>query len=87
MPMFISEIICLLWVMLKSEIEIIGKLVLKVWTIPKSFTLAELKAMGTTTIATVLQCSGNGRGFFEHGPSGSQWETGAAACVFLDRYS
>ena len=49
---------------------------------PKSFTLAELKAMGTTTIATVLQCSGNGRGFFEHGPSGSQWQTGAAACVF-----
>ena len=48
---------------------------------PKSFTLAELKAMGTTTIATVLQCSGNGRGFFEHGPSGSQWQTGAAACV------
>lgn len=48
---------------------------------PKSFTLAELKAMGTTTMATVLQCSGNGRGFFEHKPRGSQWKTGAAACV------
>ena len=48
---------------------------------PKTFTLAQLKRMGQTTIATVLQCSGNGRGFFPHKPRGSQWRTGAAACV------
>ena len=48
---------------------------------PKTFTLAQLKKLGQTTIATVLQCSGNGRGFFEHKPRGSQWMTGAAACV------
>ena len=48
---------------------------------PKTFTLAQLKKLGQTTIATVLQCSGNGRGFFEHKPKGSQWMTGAAACV------
>ena len=35
-------------------------------------------------MATILQCSGNGRGFFEHKVRGSQWKTGAAAC-FLDR--
>ena len=48
---------------------------------PQTFTLAQLKKLGQTTIATVLQCSGNGRGFFEHGPKGSQWRTGAAACI------
>ena len=48
---------------------------------PKTFTLAQLKKLGHTTIATILQCSGNGRGFFEHKVRGSQWETGAAACV------
>lgn len=30
---------------------------------PKSFTLKQLKSMTPTTIAAVLQCSGNGRGF------------------------
>ena len=49
---------------------------------PKSFSLAQLKKLGHTTIATILQCSGNGRGFFEHKVRGSQWKTGAAACVF-----
>ena len=47
----------------------------------KTFTLAQLKKLGHTTIATILQCSGNGRGFFEHKVRGSQWKTGAAACV------
>ena len=58
------------------------------WTIniegvknPRTFSLKELKSLGFTTVATVLQCSGNGRGYFKHGPSGSQWKTGAAACV------
>ncbi|MEC8469261.1 MAG: molybdopterin-dependent oxidoreductase, partial [Pseudomonadota bacterium] len=35
-----------------------------------SLSLAELKALPTTTIASVLQCSGNGRAFFDHSPSG-----------------
>ena len=48
---------------------------------PKTFTLSQLKKLGHTTMATILQCSGNGRGFFEHKVRGSQWETGAAACV------
>ncbi|OEY67553.1 sulfite oxidase [Marinobacter sp. X15-166B] len=48
---------------------------------PKSFTLAELKTMGVESVAAVLQCSGNGRAFFPHGPGGTQWKTGAAGCV------
>ena len=47
----------------------------------RSFTLGELKTMGIQTTATVLQCSGNGRGFFEHKASGTQWKVGAAGCV------
>jgi DMSO/TMAO reductase YedYZ molybdopterin-dependent catalytic subunit len=48
---------------------------------PKTFTLAQLQKLGHTTMATILQCSGNGRGFFKHKPRGSQWKTGAAACI------
>ena len=48
---------------------------------PKTFTLSQLQNLGRTTMATVLQCSGNGRGYFPHKPRGSQWKTGAAACV------
>lgn len=44
-------------------------------------TLADLKRMRVQTVATVLQCSGNGRDFFSHNPSGSQWSVGAAGCV------
>ena len=44
--------------------------------------MSQLKKLGHTTIATILQCSGNGRGFFEHKVRGSQWKTGAAACIF-----
>ena len=40
-----------------------------------------LKRLGLTTIATVLQCSGNGRKYYKHGPSGSGWGVGAAGCV------
>jgi len=40
-----------------------------------------LKHLGLTTIATVLQCSGNGRKYYKHGPSGSPWGVGAAGCV------
>jgi DMSO/TMAO reductase YedYZ molybdopterin-dependent catalytic subunit len=48
---------------------------------PRSVTVGELKEMGVATEAMVVQCSGNGRGFFEHDPSGSQWEVGASANV------
>lgn len=48
---------------------------------PGELTLAELKTIDLDTVATVLQCSGNGRAFFEHEASGSQWSTGAAGNV------
>tara|TARA_R110002111_G_C6000681_1_gene373084 strand:+ start:3641 stop:4870 length:1230 start_codon:yes stop_codon:yes gene_type:complete len=48
---------------------------------PKTLTIADLKNIGIETVTTVLQCSGNGRAFFEHGPSGTQWGTGAAGCI------
>lgn len=46
-----------------------------------SITLGELKALPVRMEAAVLQCSGNGRAYFPHGPSGSQWATGAAGCA------
>jgi len=48
---------------------------------PRTLSLGELKTMGVTTVASVLQCSGNGRAFFPHGASGTQWTVGAAGCV------
>ena len=48
---------------------------------PRSMRLAELKTLGLETVATVLQCSGNGRGFFPSKPSGTPWTVGAAGCV------
>ena len=48
---------------------------------PATLTLAELKTLGVETVATVLQCSGNGRGFFPSKPSGTPWTVGAAGCV------
>ncbi len=48
---------------------------------PRRFTLGELKTMGLETMAMVLQCSGNGRGFFPSKPSGTPWQVGAAGCV------
>ncbi len=48
---------------------------------PRSLSLKELKSLGLETVTTVLQCSGNGRGFFPSKPSGTGWKTGAAACV------
>ena len=45
---------------------------------PRTVTLGELKNLGLETVATVLQCSGNGRGLFDHEASGSPWITGAA---------
>ncbi len=48
---------------------------------PATLTLAELKEIGIESVTAVLQCSGNGRQFFTHGPGGTQWGTGAAGCV------
>ena len=48
---------------------------------PRTISLRELKTMGLTSVAMVLQCAGNGRGFFEHEASGSQWRTGASGNV------
>lgn len=48
---------------------------------PGTVRLAELRTMETVSVNSVLQCSGNGRRFFEHGPSGSPWGVGAAANV------
>lgn len=49
---------------------------------PRSLTLRELKSLGIVTVPSVLQCSGNGRGYFTHDPSGSPWKVGAVANVF-----
>jgi DMSO/TMAO reductase YedYZ molybdopterin-dependent catalytic subunit len=48
---------------------------------PRTLSVAELKSMGLETVATVLQCSGNGRGYFADKPSGTKWTVGAAGCV------
>ena len=48
---------------------------------PRKLTVGELKTMGLETVAMVLQCSGNGRGFFPSKPSGTPWTVGAAGCV------
>jgi sulfite dehydrogenase len=48
---------------------------------PRQLSLSELKTMGLETVTMVLQCSGNGRGFFPSKPSGTQWTVGAAGCV------
>jgi DMSO/TMAO reductase YedYZ molybdopterin-dependent catalytic subunit len=48
---------------------------------PATLTVRDLKAMGLHTVATVLQCSGNGRGYFPTQPSGTKWQVGAAGCV------
>lgn len=48
---------------------------------PAEITLADLKRLGVTSTTMVLQCSGNGRGYFPHEPSGTQWREGAAGCI------
>jgi len=45
---------------------------------PGTMKLGDLKKLGITSVAMVLQCSGNGRGFFTHKASGSPWQVGAA---------
>ncbi|GEP05263.1 sulfite oxidase [Methylobacterium oxalidis] len=54
---------------------------------PRTLTVAELKGLGLATVATVLQCSGNGRKYFQDKLTGGQkisgtpWTVGAAGCV------
>ena len=48
---------------------------------PRTLTVNELKTIGVETTASVLQCSGNGRAFFPHKPSGAKWTVGASGCV------
>lgn len=48
---------------------------------PRTLTVRELKTLGVETTAMVLQCSGNGRGYFPSKPSGTPWQVGAAGCV------
>lgn len=48
---------------------------------PIRVAVSELKRLGLSSVAMVLQCSGNGRGYFPHKPSGTQWKEGAAGCV------
>ena len=48
---------------------------------PRTFSVAELKTLGLETVATVLQCSGNGRGYYADKPSGTTWQVGAAGCL------
>jgi sulfite oxidase len=48
---------------------------------PQALSVTDLKQIGLETMATVLQCSGNGRGLFPGKPSGTRWQTGAAGCV------
>lgn len=50
---------------------------------PRSFSVAELKTLGLQNVPMVLQCSGNGRAWFPHKPSGTQWTVGAAGCVIF----
>ena len=45
---------------------------------PRTLTVGELKTMGRVELTAVLQCSGNGRGYFPHKPSGTPWQVGAA---------
>jgi sulfite oxidase len=54
---------------------------------PRTLSVGELKRMGLTTVATVLQCSGNGRKYLQEQLTGDQkisgtpWTVGAAGCV------
>jgi sulfite dehydrogenase len=47
----------------------------------RTLSVRELKQMGSQDLTMVLQCSGNGRAYYPHDPSGTQWTVGAAGCV------
>jgi sulfite oxidase len=48
---------------------------------PRDLALRELRTLGIEVLPMVLQCSGNGRGYFPGKPSGTPWQVGAAGCV------
>lgn len=48
---------------------------------PGTMTLGDLKGYGVESVVAVLQCSGNGRAFFDHEAAGTQWTVGAAGNV------
>jgi sulfite oxidase len=48
---------------------------------PRELALRELRTLGLEVLPMVLQCSGNGRGYFPSKPSGTPWQVGAAGCV------
>ncbi len=48
---------------------------------PLSLSLADLKALPTSTYTCVLECAGNGRLFLPNVPEGVQWGLGAAGCA------
>lgn len=48
---------------------------------PGTMTVGQLKTLAVETVVCVLQCSGNGRAFFDHETSGTQWSVGAAGNV------
>lgn len=48
---------------------------------PRTVTRGELQGLGIEVVAAVLQCSGNGRAYFAHGPSGTPWTVGSAGCL------
>jgi DMSO/TMAO reductase YedYZ molybdopterin-dependent catalytic subunit len=48
---------------------------------PMTFSIADLKAkFEVVTSALVIECGGNGRGFFNPPAKGNQWTYGAVAC-------
>ena len=48
---------------------------------PRKIRVGDLKKMGNREVTMVLQCSGNGRAYFPHKPSGTQWTVGACGNV------
>jgi len=44
---------------------------------PLDLTLADLRALPSTTLVVTLECAGNGRAFFDPPVAGVQWEKGA----------
>jgi DMSO/TMAO reductase YedYZ molybdopterin-dependent catalytic subunit len=48
---------------------------------PRAVRVGDLKKMGSRDLTMVLQCSGNGRAYFPHKPSGTPWQVGASGNV------
>ncbi|HSK19880.1 MAG TPA: sulfite oxidase [Longimicrobiales bacterium] len=46
---------------------------------PRTIGLRELKSLGETTIASVMECAGNGRRLMSPVPEGTPWELGAVS--------